>query len=839
LIQFQDMFGGDVLNQVPMGATIFDAFITVNVQNVAAGATVNFNRMLQSWNQVNATWADPRGAGGFPQLTNGVTPDGIEAASVPDATVPEPGRAGLVDIPLNVDTIQSWANGSLANFGWSIVSDSGSLWAFNSSEAFALGTIKPSLTILYTDPEAGNAGTFSLSVDEYVGNEDPIGGGNMVTVTVNRIGGSTGAVNVNWALSADTGILADVTGATSGVLAFAAGELFKTFNVTIDNDTTLETNETLNITLSAPGAGGGSGGGGVTFGRDQATLRIRDNDFVPTSGDLLLNEIWINSPGNDPPHEFVEIIGDPGIALGSMYYVAIEGLVGDREGDFEKVIPLGDFANGSSGFTLLTPDASGFAFRVPAGTTQIDRLGSIANENVASQNDSTTYILLYSPFLDLTEASFDYDWNNNGSLELPFGVEIIDSVGVPVLDVEDQLYGPGTNRVAFGDTRPEVDAISRSAGNSVRNSGAAWFGGDLEPAGDDYLLYEPEEAFALPVSGAAMTPGEANVSAGSQLVSLTSVTPNANGTVTVTFSASVSQLLIGDDSASMTEGSGITITDTSGVPIGVVNNKPDVAGVGTATWTLSFTGSGVIGGQLPEGIYQLNFVGNGMVGNGRAVDVNNDGSQIDGFRAFQFAVGAPILVGDYNGNGVVDAADYTTWRDRLGQPGNTLLNRDPANGDGPISRDDYDSWKANFGVVLPIGAGGGSAAIVATSEVARSAALKIDTNAAEPIVEVAEVAATPAARDSVFVDLATATSRIKVDRFDAATPRRGAAVGSAIDHRLLLAARRRERANGPERQDEALSSDSRGRFADVDEFFAELGARFEFRSVGSAVRRAS
>src|SRR5687768_18273113 len=51
----------------------------------------------------------------------------------------------------NVNTIQSWANGSLANFGWSIISDDPSLWSFNSSDAFLIGTFKPELTILRSE----------------------------------------------------------------------------------------------------------------------------------------------------------------------------------------------------------------------------------------------------------------------------------------------------------------------------------------------------------------------------------------------------------------------------------------------------------------------------------------------------------------------------------------------------------------------------------------------------------------------------------------------------------------------------------------------------------------
>jgi hypothetical protein len=53
------------------------------------------------------------------------------------------------------------------------------------------------------------------------------------------------------------------------------------------------------------------------------------------------------------------------------------------------------------------------------------------------------------------------------------------------------------------------------------------------------------------------------------------------------------------------------------------------------------------------------------------------------------------LAGDYNGNGIVDAADYTVWRDSLGQTGTGLAA--DGNGNGSIDSSDYGVWKANFG----------------------------------------------------------------------------------------------------------------------------------------------
>ena len=74
----------------------------------------------------------------------------------------------------------------------------------------------------------------------------------------------------------------------------------------------------------------------------------------------------------------------------------------------------------------------------------------------------------------------------------------------------------------------------------------------------------------------------------------------------------------------------------------------------------------------------------------------------------QFAQnGPPVLTGDYNTNGTVDAADYVVWRNNLGS--GTSLPNDDTPGVGP---DDYNRWRTNFGRT----AGSGSGAIVAVPE---------------------------------------------------------------------------------------------------------------------------
>ena len=64
--------------------------------------------------------------------------------------------------------------------------------------------------------------------------------------------------------------------------------------------------------------------------------------------------------------------------------------------------------------------------------------------------------------------------------------------------------------------------------------------------------------------------------------------------------------------------------------------------------------------------------------------------------------------GDYNGNGVVDAADYVLWRKSLGQSGAGLAA--DGNGNGVVDAPDYDFWRARFGNVVAPGAGVGEIA---------------------------------------------------------------------------------------------------------------------------------
>jgi subtilisin-like proprotein convertase family protein/subtilisin family serine protease len=87
------------------------------------------------------------------------------------------------------------------------------------------------------------------------------------------------------------------------------------------------------------------------------------------------------------------------------------------------------------------------------------------------------------------------------------------------------------------------------------------------------------------------------------------------------------------------------------------------------------------------------------------------------------------LVGDYNSNGTVDAADYTVLRDTMGS---TTDMRADGNGNHVIDEGDFLMWRSHFGEVMPLG--GGAAAASASARPPR--APSIVANSA-PVVKAA------------------------------------------------------------------------------------------------------
>ncbi|MGH2811473.1 MAG: Calx-beta domain-containing protein [Actinomycetota bacterium] len=120
---------------------------------------------------------------------------------------------------------------------------------------------------------AGPEGALRFSASNYTADED----GGSKTIAVTRVGGTSGAVSVEFETTGGSATPNSDYQPASGVLNFSDGETEETFGIAIINDSRFEPDETVGLRLSNPT------GGAVLGTPRQATLRIRDDDCPPLS----------------------------------------------------------------------------------------------------------------------------------------------------------------------------------------------------------------------------------------------------------------------------------------------------------------------------------------------------------------------------------------------------------------------------------------------------------------------------------------------------------------------------------------------------------------------------
>lgn len=171
-----------------------------------------------------------------------------------------------------------------------------------------------------------------------------------LTVTVNRSGGSVGAVGVSYATTTSPNYTA--TGvdfaATSGTLSFAAGETSKSFTVPIVDDGSLDGNKTFGLILSSPT-------GGATLGSTVSdTVTIYDNEtaafgsgsfrfaksnyaVTETVGDAL---ITVNRVGGSKGTATISYQTENSTALSGSDYTAASGTLTFAPGEASKTFAV-------------------------------------------------------------------------------------------------------------------------------------------------------------------------------------------------------------------------------------------------------------------------------------------------------------------------------------------------------------------------------------------------------------------------------------------------------------------------------------------------------------------
>lgn len=136
-------------------------------------------------------------------------------------------------------------------------------------------------------------------------------------------------------------------------------------------------------------------------------------------------------------------------------------------------------------------------------------------------------------------------------------------------------------------------------------------------------------------------------------------------------------------------------------------NPDDWVGLGQqryddTAWNVSSTTNS----SLSESGAPINLPSNGQIYLGRLAGDSSieqlsltyqlDGESTVGGYTTTSDLGTPRLVGDFNEDLEVNAADYTVWRDSLGGSVSTFAGTD-ANGDSRVDHSDYQFWRASYG----------------------------------------------------------------------------------------------------------------------------------------------
>ena len=219
---------------------------------------------------------------------------------------------------------------------------------------------------------------------------------------------------------------------------------------------------------------------------------------------VVLGEISVNPPTNDDPFEYIELRGPADASLEGYQVLVVDG-DGGGEGLVDKVIDLAtacddECALGSNGIAIVRAPNAGHSVP-PAATIVPDPQLTAPGGGI--ENGTMSVLLVTGPVV-LTEGN-DYDTNDDGTLELPVGDEIVDAVGWNDGDGSDIVYG-GVSLIGGG---APPDAATRFAGNDTPRDAAAWYHGDLR-GNSNSTTYDLDAVSANFPTDGRLTPGAPN-----------------------------------------------------------------------------------------------------------------------------------------------------------------------------------------------------------------------------------------------------------------------------------------------------------------------------------------
>ena len=514
--------------------------------------------------------------------------------------------------------------------------------------------------------DGSTQGEIGFAVDNYNVSEEA--GPAMITLV--RAAGSSGAVSVDYSMTAGTATAGSDFTITSGTVSFADGQTTATFPVQIIDDAQPEDAETINLSLS-------NATNGATIGvRTAATVTIVKNDAP-----LVLNEVEWDTPGTDAPQEFIEVKGTPGAVLSGVYFASVEGDSGANIGQATTVVDLSGVTVGSDGLIWIRSSTADTSQMAPdPGTTLVTSTTLDAGKSNL-QNGTNSFLIITSPTTPIT-TGMDLDTNNDGTLDLPSGATMVDGIGETDGGSGDVMYGAVLTMTNASGTNIQPGAATRFSYSTDPLFAGAWYFGQITTGSNLNLTYNATFSSANLPSGGKLTPGAVNF----PNVDITPPTVmglfNVDGqpqSITLSFSENVDPTFTLDD---------VTLSETNAPASDVPPGNMILTSNGGNNYTITF--QNYPNNALPDGRYHF------VIHAGGVTDTSSNALAND------FTLDFAVLSADATGDGKVNALDFNALATHFGSSG--TFSQGDFNYDGSVGTADFMILVGQFGKVLPASA---------------------------------------------------------------------------------------------------------------------------------------
>ena len=282
----------------------------------------------------------------------------------------------------------------------------------------------------------------------------------LANVTVKRVGGTLGAVSVDFTTEDGTALAGQDYVATNGTLAFAAGQTSRIIPIQIINDSLDETNESFYLHLTAT-AGGAALGTNIT-----TIITIRDDDTAGLiafkSAALATNEnstnfvVTVVRTGGKAGGVTVDFATQDGTALANLDYIPTNGTLTFGSNELTKTFLVGitndTLAELNETFSLHLSHPTGGA-----------SLGAISNATLTIIDDESS-VSLASLSYEISEAS------TNLALTVTRSGALLTPVSVDFATVNGTASSPNDYRGTNGTLHFPANTVSQTVRIPIVNN---------------------------------------------------------------------------------------------------------------------------------------------------------------------------------------------------------------------------------------------------------------------------------------------------------------------------------------------------------------------------------